>query len=188
MDPRQIDAAVDAHIQQLRVLALAFCASVAVYALVAWLLVALLDFGGIMELPVNIAAAIAAVQLLVILAGYLLSRAIRRPPDRSQAAGASSASPRGASAASRDARPGVETVPLARGDSVATAMQRYTKSVIVASALRELAVVVGFLLTLFTGDLTWVLLLGGIALISMLVHWPRRDAVYDFLQQQRLGY
>lgn len=186
MDPRQIDAAVDAHIPQLRVLALAFCASVAVYALVAWLLVALLDFGGIMELPFNVAAAIAAVQLLVILAGYLLSRAIRRPPDRSQAAGG--ASPRGASAGSRDARPGVETVPLATGESAAAAMQRYTKSVIVASALRELAVVVGFLLTLFTGDLTWVLLLGGIALISMLVHWPRRDAVYDFLQQQRLGY
>lgn len=188
MDPRQIDTAVDAHILKLRVLALAFCASVAVYALVAWLLVALLDFGGIMELPFQVAAAIAAVQLLVILAGYLVSRVIRRPPDRLQAPVEGIASPTGASAGSGDARPGGETLPLTRGESAAAAMQRYTKSVIVASALRELAVVVGFLLTLFTGDLTWVLLLGGIALISMLVHWPRRDAVYDFLQQQRLGY
>ncbi len=64
-------------------------------------------------------------------------------------------------------------------------MQRYTKAVVVACALREVAAIIGFALSLLTGNLTWVLVLGGAAMFSMTVHWPRRDAVEDWLQQQQ---
>ncbi len=64
-------------------------------------------------------------------------------------------------------------------------MQRYTKAVMVACALREVAAAAGLALSLLTGNLTWVLVLGGAAMFSMTVHWPRRDAVEDWLQQQQ---
>ena len=63
--------------------------------------------------------------------------------------------------------------------------QRYIKAVVIACALRELATIVGFALSLLTGNLTWVLVLGGGAIFSMAVHWPRRGAVEDWLQQQQ---
>ena len=63
-------------------------------------------------------------------------------------------------------------------------MQRYIKAVVIACALRELAAISGFALSLLTGNLTWVLILGGAAMFSMAVHWPRRDAVEDWIQQQ----
>jgi branched-subunit amino acid transport protein len=50
--------------------------------------------------------------------------------------------------------------------------------------MREVASVVGLLLSLLTRDVIWVILLGGAALVSMLVHWPRRAALEDWLQQQ----
>jgi hypothetical protein len=169
MDQREIDRAIDRHLTRLRVIGLAFCASVAVYVGVAWLLIEILAFTGVLELPFVAATSIAVGQLLVILAGYLISRAMRKAPS-SGATGVVREGAAGRSAADAE-----------------EAMQRYTQSVIVASALREVAAVVGFVLTLLTGQIVWVALLSGAALISMLVHWPRREAVRDFLQQQRMA-
>jgi hypothetical protein len=66
-------------------------------------------------------------------------------------------------------------------------MQRYTRSVVVAAALRESASTVGLVLSLLTADPTWVLLLAGAALLSMLIHWPRRAGVEDWLLRQRIA-
>ena len=64
-------------------------------------------------------------------------------------------------------------------------MQRYIKAVVMACALRQVAAATGFALSLFTADLTWVLVLGGAAMFSMSVHWPRRSSVEDWMQQQQ---
>jgi len=64
-------------------------------------------------------------------------------------------------------------------------MQRYIKAVVMACALRELATIVGFALSLLTGNFTWVVVLAGATMFSMAVHWPRRDAVEDWIQQQQ---
>ena len=171
MDPRQIDNAVEKHILTVRLIAIAFAASVLLYAAVAYLLIGVLGHRQVMEVPFYIAAAIAVSQLLTILAGWLMSPSMRRP-DRA----------RGVTIASGGGADG--TGPEVGAEE---AMQRYVKSVVVAAALRELASIVGLLLTLLTADMTWVLLLGGVALLSMLVHWPRRAAIEDFLQQQGLA-
>jgi len=157
MDQRQVEDALDRHVPRLRALALAFCSSVFFYVLVAWILIEVVGFEALADLPFAIVAAVAILQLLVILAGWLASLRMRVP----------------------------------RGDSgsspahIEESLQRYMSSVVVASALREVASVVGLVLTLLTGDLTWVIALGAAATISMMVHWPRREAVRDFLQQQR---
>jgi hypothetical protein len=151
------------HLPRLRVVSVAFCGSALLYIGVAWLLVEQLGMPPLLELPFAVAVGIAVSQLLVILAGYLTARALRAAPAQRPGAG-----------------------PPAPDDTEA-ALQRYTRSVVVASALREVAAVVGLLLTLFTGEILWVVLLAAAAVVSMLIHWPRHDAVVDFLQQQRVG-
>lgn len=171
MDLRQIDTAVEKYLPTVRLIAIAFAAGVLLYAAVAYLLIGVLGHQQVMEVPLYMAAAIAVSQLLTILAGWLISLSMRRP-DRA----------RGVTIASGSGADG--TGPEFDADE---AMHRYIKSVVVAAALRELASIVGLLLTLLTADMTWVLLLGGAALISMFVHWPRRAAIEDFLQQQGLA-
>ncbi|MGD8328095.1 MAG: hypothetical protein PVJ49_01585 [Acidobacteriota bacterium] len=156
MDQRTIDNALHRHIARLRSLAIAFCASAAMYVGIALILERVVGLGPLLEISFPVAAGIAVLQLLVILAGYLISRAVRAPRNAR-------------AAAARDAE---------------EAMGRYTTSVIIASAMREVAAVIGFVLTLLTGDLMWVSLLAAVAVVSMLVHWPRRAAVRDFLEQQ----
>lgn len=159
MDQRQFEAAVASHAPRVRVPALAFCGSALLYIGVAWLLVVPLGMPPLWELPFAVVAGIALSQLVVLLAGYLISRAIRN-------AGRPSAG--GAAPTTADA-----------------ALQRYTRSVIVGAASRETVAVVGLMLTLCTGEFRWVVLLAAVATVSMLIHWPRREAMIDFLQQQR---
>jgi len=166
MDQRRVDDAIDRHLPRLSIVALAFCASAVTYVVVGMVLVEVVGFEALAALPRTVATAIAVSQLLVILAGYLVSRAIRTAAPSPQTSGA---------------------VNEAARDDAEEAMQRYTRSVIVASALREVAAVVGLVLTLLTGELLWVLLLSAAATISMVVHWPRRDAVQDYLEQQRVA-
>ena len=172
MDPRQIDKAVEKHIPTVRIIAIGFAASVLLYAAVAYLLIGVLGHQQVLEVPLYVAAAIALLQLLTILAGWLISLSMRRPHRARRGT-----IPSGAAEAA-DAK---TIAPEVDADE---AMQRYIKSVVVAAGLRELASIVGLVLTVLTANMTWVLLLGGAALISMLVHWPRRAAIEDFLQQQ----
>lgn len=166
MDQRRVDDAIGRYLPRLNILAFAFCASVVAYIVVGWLLIEVLGFEALAALPPAAVTAIAASQLLVVLAGYLISNAIR-----------------GAAPASQTSR-GIDR---AARDDAEEAMQRYTRSVVVASALREVAAVVGLVLTLLSGELLWVALLGGATIVSMIVHWPRRGAVQDYLEQQRVA-
>ncbi len=178
MDPRQIDKAVEKHILTVRIIAIGFAASVLLYAAVAYLLIGVLGHQQVLEVPLYVAAAIARLQLLTLLAGWLISLSMRRPHHAGHVT-----IPNGAEAALAAESADAKTIaPEVDADE---AMQRYIKSVVVAAGLRELASIVGLVLTLLTANMTWVLLLGGAALISMLVHWPRRAAIEDFLQQQR---
>ncbi len=184
MDPRQIDKAVGKYIPTARLIAIGFAASVLLYAAVAYLLIGVLGHQQVLEVPLYLAAAIAVSQFLTILAGWLISLSIRRP-HRARGvtipSGTAGSTDAAAAAESADAK---STTPEVVADE---AMQRYIKSVVVAAGLRELASIVGLVLTVLTANMTWVLLLGGAALISMLVHWPRRGAIEDFLQQQGLA-
>jgi len=179
MDPRQIDKAVGKYIPTVRLIAIGFAASVLLYTAVAYLLISVLGHQQVLEVPLYLAAAIAVSQFLTILAGWLISLSIRRPH---RARGVTIPSGTAGSTDAAESADAKSTTPEVVADE---AMQRYIKSVVVAAGLRELASMVGLLLTVLTANMTWVLLIGGVALISMLVHWPRRAAIEDFLQQQR---
>lgn len=166
MDQRRVDDEIGRHLPRLNILALAFCASAVMYVFVGAVLIEVVGFDALAALPRTVITAIAVSQLLVILAGYLISRAIRAAAPSPQTSGAVNEA--------------------ARGDAE-EAMQRYTRSVIVASALREVAAVVGLVLTLLSGELVWVVVLSAAATISMIVHWPRHGAVQDYLEQQRVA-
>jgi hypothetical protein len=164
MDQRQQDNALAQYMMPVRMISFAFSTSALAFVGIAWLMIEGMGFTALLPLSMPVATAIAVLQLVVILAGYLLSRSIRSAPAaRLQGSVAASSS---------DAA------------RVAEAMQRYVKSVVVSAAFREAACVVGFILTVLTGDLMWVALLATAALISTTVHWPRRAAVEDYLQQQ----
>jgi hypothetical protein len=50
----------------------------------------------------------------------------------------------------------------------------WQKATIVAFALREAGGLIGFVLTVITGNFWWIWGLGGAALIAMAMDWPRR--------------
>jgi len=56
----------------------------------------------------------------------------------------------------------------------------YRQAVVVAFAVRESAAIFGLVLTLLTGDLSWVLILAAAAVLAMVIGWPRR-AQFDRL-------
>jgi len=153
MDQQKISAAIDQHMATVRAVAFTFTSSVLVYLVLAWLLTVQMGIGSFMEVPKAVIAVVVAAGLVIIFAGYAISRWILGQP----------------------AGPNPEAGAL---------MQRYIKAVIIACALREVAAATGFALSLFSGDLTWVLVLAGTAMFSMTVHWPRRSSVEDWMQQQ----
>jgi hypothetical protein len=51
----------------------------------------------------------------------------------------------------------------------------WQKATIVACALREAGGLIGFVLTVITGNSWWAWVLGGAALIAMAMDWPRRE-------------
>lgn len=51
----------------------------------------------------------------------------------------------------------------------------WQKATIVAFALREAGGLIGFVLTAITGNSWWVWGLGGTALITMAMDWPKRE-------------
>jgi hypothetical protein len=167
MDRQALGQAVDRQMPALRAIAAALAASVVAQAVVAWVVIDRWIREPIVPLATPIAGAAAFSGLFLILVGYLLGRSIRDSDQRPAAGGPT-------------------------GDDagrlwVAALMQRYTRSVVVAAALRESASTVGLVLSLLTADPTWVLVLAGAALLSMLIHWPRRAGVEDWLLRQRIA-
>jgi hypothetical protein len=53
----------------------------------------------------------------------------------------------------------------------------YRRATIVAFALREGTALIGFVLNLLDGDLRWCLGLSALAMVAMLLDWPRRTDV-----------
>lgn len=167
MDRQALGQAVDRQMPALRAIAAALAASVVAQAVVAWVVIDRWIREPIVPLATPIAGAAAFSGLFLILVGYLLGRSIRDSDQRPAAGGPT-------------------------GDDagriwVAALVQRYTRSVVVAAALRESTSTVGLVLSLLTADPTWVLLLAGAALLSMLIHWPRRAGVEDWLLRQRIA-
>jgi hypothetical protein len=60
-------------------------------------------------------------------------------------------------------------------DSDAERRAAYQKATIVAFALREAGGLIGFVLTVITGNSWWAWGLGGAALIAMAMDWPKRE-------------
>ena len=53
----------------------------------------------------------------------------------------------------------------------------YRVAVIIAFALREAVALYGLVLTFLSGDIRWCLGFGAVALVSMVLGWPRRSAM-----------
>lgn len=75
---------------------------------------------------------------------------------------------------------------LARAEAVrprdpARLLDTFQRSTLVGYVLRETGAVVGVVVTLLTGNVLWVLLTSGVALVTMALAWPRRGAVEDWL-------
>jgi F0F1-type ATP synthase membrane subunit c/vacuolar-type H+-ATPase subunit K len=56
-------------------------------------------------------------------------------------------------------------------------LESYRTSFILAFALREAVAIYGLVLSFLSGDVRWCLGFGAIALVSMLMGWPRRSAM-----------
>ena len=167
MDRHDQDHIIDQRLQVLRVIAILLSSGIVVYMFLAWLLLRSIILEPIAALPPAVNLGLWFAGLLVILAGYLLGRRMRD----------ASAYPSS-----------TETTGQTDSKRLDGLLQRYTRAFVVAAAAREAAAVIGLVLTLLNGDIRPALLLGGIALGSMLIHWPRRGAVEDWLlEQRRLG-
>ena len=63
--------------------------------------------------------------------------------------------------------------------------QGFVQATIVAFALREAAGIIGLVLSLLTGNLLWVLALGGLAALAMVAGWPRREQLAAIVASDR---
>jgi len=164
MDRRSLQQTLEQRIGALRLIAGSLAASVVLYAGVAWMVQEMFEFEPLVELSPAVSWSIAIGSLFVILTGYLIERSVRnataKPPGRD--------APRSSG----------------RTDAPAASVDRYIRSVMIGFAFREAAAVIGFVLSFLTGNVAWALGLSGVALASMLIHWPRRAAVEDWLFHQ----
>lgn len=58
---------------------------------------------------------------------------------------------------------------------------------IVATAMRESAAIVGLVATMVSGDPTWVLALGVLALVAIAASWPRRERFAELVRTPPVG-
>lgn len=164
MDRRSLQQTLEKRIGALRLIAGSLAASVVLYAGVAWMVHEIFELEPIVELSTPISWSIAIAALFVILTGYLIERSVRNGGAGMSGGGA--------------LRSPVPT------DAPAASVDRYIRSVMIGFAFREAAAVIGFVLSFLTGNTAWAFGLSGVALLSMLIHWPRRAAVEDWLFHQ----
>lgn len=65
----------------------------------------------------------------------------------------------------------------APGDAADARVLRYRQAVTIAFALREAAAIIGFVLTLLTGNMAWSVGTTAVVLLAMAAGWPRRSTV-----------
>jgi hypothetical protein len=91
------------------------------------------------------------------------------------------------------AAPYVSRLLLAQAPSAAStadpqaAFQVVMRATIVAFAMREAVGVLGFVLALVSGELIWCVALSGVALLAMLLGWPRRDQMEEVFRRAPHG-
>ena len=150
-----ISKKIDRQVKSLQVICSGFASSLLVYAGLAWTLVEVLGFQAIVELDPTIRTTIAVVALATLPAAEMLTRMLR------------------AKAATVGQETGAEV-----------ALQSYSQAVIVGFAMREACGVIGLVLSLLTGSWLWAVTLSAVALVAMLVAWPRSHSVEEWLLQQ----
>ncbi len=167
MDLHDRDHIMEPRLQALRVIAVLLAGGIVTYMFLAWFLLRSVIIEPIAKLSQAVNLGLGLAGLLVILAGYVVGRRMRDSTTFSGSA---------------------QMAEQTDGKRLTGLLARYTRSFIVAAAAREAAAVIGLVLALLNGDIRPALLLGGVALGSMLIHWPRRGAVENWLSQQsRLG-
>ena len=150
-----INDKIDRQIKTLQVLCIAFASSLLIYAGLAWALVEMAGFQALVQLDSTITATLAVAALGLLPAAEVTGRTLRNK----------------AATAHQGADPDV-------------ALQAYSQAVIIGFAMREACGVTGLVLSLLTGDWLWAAALSFLALVAMLVAWPRPHAVQDWLLQQ----
>ncbi len=146
---------IDRQVKTLQVICIAFASSLLVYAGLAWTLVEVLGFEAVVELDSTVTTALAFVALATLPAAEMLTRMLRtKAAAAGQAAGAE------------------------------VALQSYAQGVIVGFAMREACGVIGLVMSLLTGSWIWAVTLSAVALIAMIVAWPRSHSVQEWLLQQ----
>jgi len=65
------------------------------------------------------------------------------------------------------------------GDTPESRCRQFQTATIVGQAIRESAAIIGFVLTLMTGDIVWVAGLAFLSILAMVVNWPRRSRLEE---------
>lgn len=151
MDRRRLTRDLEQRLRPQQVICLGLALSVVLYAAIGVALVATGFVGPILELATEIQALAAGAGIVLTLAATPLSRSL------------------------------LARAEAGRPRDPERLFDAYRRSILMGYALRETGAVVGFLVTLLTGNVLWVLLTSGIALLAMVLAWPRRDAVADWM-------
>lgn len=150
-----IGTKIHRQVRTLQVICVAFASSLLLYAGLAWTLVEVLGFQAIAELDPAITTTIAVAALATLPAAEMLTKMLR-----SKAAA------------------------LGQDTGAEVALQSYSQGVIVGFATREACGVIGLVLSLLTGSWLYAVTLSAVALVAMLVAWPRSHSVEEWLLQQ----
>jgi len=157
MDRQQIRRRLEEMLRPQRLLCSALALGVVFYAIVALALVGTGVLGPVLELATEIQALAAGVGIVVALVATPVARSFR--------ARAEAARPR----------------------SPERLIEALRRSILAGFVMRETGAVLGFLVTLLPGNVLWVLLTSGVALVTMALAWPRRDAVEDWVVRHGLA-
>jgi len=149
MNPHEIEAVVDQRLRVLNVICAALVFSVMVYVAIAWFLVQRGSVQPSEGLPQVFPVILVLVALSVVMAAPVVSTMILK---------------QGVAAAGEDA---------------GRRLNSHQTSLIVGFALREVAAVMGLVLTLLSGRLIWVVALAAVAVAAMLLAWPKREKMLE---------
>lgn len=157
MGSKPTSTGTDRSVFTLQVISAALASTLVVYAGIAYVLVEISGIGPLAPRafadPLLLVVVVAAAVLLIPV-GTLLGKAIRGRVER------------------------------ARGELSRTEMlQGYTQATVISFVLYESSAVLGLMLALLAGEWIWAVALSGTALVAMLVAWPRRTALEDWLRQ-----
>ena len=158
MSHENFSGSIDRQVRSLQVICFAFIVSLVIYAGLAWTLVEVVGFDAVVDLDPTLTAAIAMVALGTLPAAEMLSRMLK-------------------------AKAGL----LGRDAGAEATLRAYSQAVIVGFALRESCGIIGLVLSLLTGSMLWAVTLSAVALVAMVVAWPRSHAMQEWLLQQVPG-